>query len=103
MKHLTDNVISGTLALFKVNKAPPKYLQYTAVISSLKAMRNSQRLQNEIDDVVSDEGVVSLHDFFQLCQESQAISKLLNAILQMSSNQQVFLVIGGVYLRYLTN
>jgi hypothetical protein len=92
---MIDNIISGVIALFKVNKVPSKYVQYGSVLDSLKTMRISQRLENERSEVTvvdkdpDDDIEFSLSDFFQLCQESQVISKLLNAILQLCSKQQV--------------
>lgn len=91
IKRMTDHIMYGILALFKVQKLPPKNIQYAGVITSLHTMRNSQRLQNEVDEAKNNENKFTLSDFFQLCQESQMISKLLNQILQLCSRHQVFL------------
>ena len=61
-------------------------------------MRNSQRLQIERDEAERDENILTLSDFFQLCQESQMISKLLNAILQLCTRHQVGVLDRGICL-----
>jgi hypothetical protein len=87
---MTDTLMKGILAVFRTPKIPSKEIQYASVLSSLKTVRNSQRLQNEVDEVQNrNESELTLSDFFQLCQESHVISKTLNAILQLCSKQQV--------------
>eukprot|EP00603_Paraphysomonas_imperforata_P003094 CAMPEP_0114427874 /NCGR_PEP_ID=MMETSP0103-20121206/8607_1 /TAXON_ID=37642 ORGANISM="Paraphysomonas imperforata, Strain PA2" /NCGR_SAMPLE_ID=MMETSP0103 /ASSEMBLY_ACC=CAM_ASM_000201 /LENGTH=783 /DNA_ID=CAMNT_0001597017 /DNA_START=280 /DNA_END=2631 /DNA_ORIENTATION=+ len=90
IKGMTDTLIKGMLAVFKISKIPSKDIQYASVFTSLRTIRNSQRLQNEVDEVENNnEDVLTMSDFFQLCQESHVVSKLLNAILHLCAKQQV--------------
>lgn len=94
IRFITNNIFQGIMALFKMAKVPSREMQVASVLASLKTVRHSQRLQSERDTehTNTNENKLTVDDFFQLCQESQAISKILNAILQLCSRQQVMMI-----------
>jgi hypothetical protein len=67
-------------------------LQYNSIISAIKIMKASQRIQNDKNDIPTDpkyDSRLSLNEFIQLTEESLVVSKLLKSLLHLSGNDEV--------------